>query len=193
MRRHLYWRCLAVLLLAALAWSPALPVTAQGQQPPAPTVRFAAPDLLAPAQPAACSDCLVDQTTSPNGSSIFAQDSTDNQYDTAAADDFLATAGSNSWQITAVEVLGKFNPPGGSPSVDVANVAFYDDAGGSPGVPLFTRAVHPISGTASTGNFFLPLTPTVHLASNATYWVSVQDHQTTSFHCYWKDRGVLLK
>ena len=172
-----------------LAGAPVLPAVAQGQLPPPPTGRLA-PAAGGLALPAAAQDLLYDQINSANGSWIIDQDSINNQYDTRAADDFIASLGSNSWQLTAVEVAGQFNGGTGPASVNSVNVELYADAGGLPGYRLYSAFSQPISGTASTGNFYLPLSPTVHIASNATYWVSVQAIQSSSWFWYWKERGT---
>lgn len=185
MRRQPYWRYLPVLLLVALAWSPALPVTAQGEQPPSATIHTAQP-ASSLALPAAQQAVLYDQSDLANGHGIVSQVSSENRT-SQAADDFFVTLGSNSWQITAVEVAGQFSPPGAVSSV---NVQFYADAGGRPGYLLTMRSVHPISGTATTGNFFLPLAPAAVLASNANYWVSVQAVPTSNVFWYWNERGT---
>ncbi len=186
-------RCLAVILSAVVCASPALPVIAQGTPPPAPPppIGHVAPAAAgALALPAAAQAVLYDQVNSANGSFILSQNSTDNQYDTQAADDFFVNLGSNSWQITAVEVVGRFTGGSGPASVTTATVEIFADAGGLPGYRLFAQTVQPISGTAATGNFFLPLSPPVRIASNGTYWVAVQAFQTTSWYWYWDERGT---
>jgi hypothetical protein len=180
-----FWRCLPILLVAVLAWSPAQPVVAQGQPPPPPTGQAQLP-TLAPAQPAAGQAVLYDQMDSQSLNWISSQNSTDNQYDTQAADDFFVNPGSNSWQITAVEVQGFFYS--GSGPANTVNVEFYADSGGLPGYRLYSANANPISGTAATGAFFLPLSPTVRIASNATYWVSVQAIQSAAGYWAWSER-----
>jgi len=185
-QRTLRW--LASLLLVVLAWAPAQPAVAQGQLPPAPAGRLAQPAALA--RPAAGQAVLYDQLSAANSLWISSQNSTDDQYDTQAADDFFVNPGANSWQLTAVEVAGFFYSGSGPASVNNVNVEFYADGGGRPGYRLYSLTSHPVSGTASSGAFFLPLSPTVRLASGATYWISVQAVQSSSWYWAWSERGT---
>ena len=191
MRRPPFWRYLPLLLIAALAWSPAAPATADGPPPPTlpvtlPTLAVAQPDVTL-CNTGSGQPVLYDQCNTPYGSAIISQDSTNDQIDTQAADDFFVNPGANSWQIKAVEVEGQFNV---ATTVNLVNVAFYADAGGLPGYLLATRSVHPISGTAGTGEFFLPINPAVQIGSNASYWVSVQVVQSTAANWLWAERGA---
>jgi hypothetical protein len=146
--------------------------------------------MPAPAAPAAGQAVLYDQFDSPSTFWISSQDSTDNLYDTRAADDFFVATGSNSWEITTIEVAGFYSNGSGQKTVSSVNIKFYIDSAGRPGdeLPSLTRNSAPFGGTDATGNFILPLSPAVGLASNANYWVSVQAIQSTSWFWYWSQR-----
>jgi hypothetical protein len=180
-------RAWQLLLLLTLAWFPASRAVAGNPPPPAPGVQ-APPSGPAPAAPAAGQATLYDQFDSPSTAGSVSQDSTDNRYDTRAADDFFVTTGSNSWLINAVEVVGFFSGGSGAKTVSSVNIVFYTDSAGKPGYPLFSLSSNPTSGTDSTGNFLLPLSPAVGLASDANYWVTVQGVQSTSWLWYWRKR-----
>lgn len=188
------WRCLPILLVAVLAWSPAHPVVAQGQPAPPPMLRLqqVAPATIPPARPAAGQAVLYDQMDSSDPNLyILSQKSTSSVYDSLAADDFFVNSSFSSWQITAVEVAGLYKIGSGNPSVNSVSVEFYADGGGRPGYPVYTANAQPISGTASSGNFYLPLATPAYLASNAKYWVSVQAIQSTDWYWYWFERKAL--
>jgi hypothetical protein len=170
------------LLLLTLAWLPANQATADA--PPPPSIQGPIP-AVPPARPAAGQVVLYDQINSADASRTSSQDAiVQNQFDTRAADDFIATSGLNSWQITAIEVVG-FYGGGVGPTVNTVNVEFYADSTSRPGQPLATASSVPVSGTASSGNFFLPLNPPVGLGANANYWVSVQAIQADASSPFW--------
>src|SRR5258706_16445311 len=123
-RQPLMWRCLIALLILAPAWFPAGRVNAGDQPPPPATLRVPPLSMFTPAQPAAGQAVLYDQM-SPAGTNLFilSQNSTNDSYDTRAADDFFTTSGTASWHITAVEVAGHYDV--GSSSVSSVNVEFY--------------------------------------------------------------------
>ena len=175
-----------LLLLLALAWLPANRVVAGNPPPPPPDIQWDQPLPLL-AAPAAGQAVLYDQFDSPSTFWVSSQDSTDNQYDTRAADDFLAS-GSNSWEITSIEVAGHYGNGSGQTTVSSVNVKFYVDSAGRPGEEIFNRSAFPSGGTDATGNFIVPLSPAVGLAANATYWVSVRAIQSTSWFWYWSQR-----
>jgi len=186
--------------LARLAASILLVLAASGlaaAEDPTPPMPFSGPGPsgaagakpLAPAQPAAGQAILYEQMDAGEGTLyILSQDSIDNQYDTLAADDFSAPSVSSSWQVSAVEVGGQYHGAGGAISVDSVNIRFYADAGGLPGFQVYAGTSVPVSGTTSNGNYFLPLSPAAELATNTTYWVSVQAHQSTTWLWYWSER-----
>jgi len=179
-----------LLLLLTLAWLPANRVVAGSPPPPPlPIVRSLGPGP-APARPAAGEINLYSQLDSPSTFFVISQDSTDNRYDALAADDFFVSTAANSWEITAVEVAGVYSGGNGPKDVSSVNVRFYTDSVGKPGDELSTlsRTSTPISGSNLTGNFILPLSPAVGLASNANYWVAVQAVQSTSWFWYWSQR-----
>jgi len=187
-RRHARaWRCLIALLLLAPAWFPAGRVSAGDPPPPPATLRVPL-STVTPAQPAAGQAVLYEQMSPADIQHYFilSQNSTNDSFDARAADDFFTTSGTASWHITAVEVAGLYDV--GSSSVSSVNVEFYADAGGLPGYRLYTANATPISGTAATGNYYLPLSPPVDLAANAHYWVSVQAIQSVSSYWYWGER-----
>jgi hypothetical protein len=183
------WRPLAVFVMLALSGAPAGQALAQTAPPP-PAGQLQAPMAQppAPAQPQAV---LYAQMDSPSASQyISSNNATDDQYDTRAADDFQVSSVLNSWQVTAVEVSGLFSFGSGPHSVNQVNVAFYADAGGAPGYQVYTTNALPLSGTASSGAFFVPLNPAAGLAAHAKYWVSVQAVQSTSWYWYWGERSI---
>ena len=186
------WRRLLLglaLLALGLAGDPARPVRAQGQQPPLPSGPVAQP-AMAPAQPAASQSVLFDQMDAAGSDWVSSQDFSGDQNDAKAADDFFVDPGFNSWQISAVQVAGAYFA-GGVAAVDGVNVEFYLDSGGLPGYLLTARVAQPISGTGSTGAFFLPLTPTVNIASNANYWISVQAIKPSAGQWTWTESTAL--
>jgi hypothetical protein len=185
-RRQLGRGC-QLLVLLSLVWIPANRVVADNPPPPLPNVQSHRP-VLAPAAPAAGLAGLYNQFDSPSSYWVSSQDSTDDLYDTRAADDFFVAIGSNSWEITGIEVAGFYSAGSGPKTVNSVGVTFYTDTAGKPGVELFTRSSVPSGGTDATGNFNLPLSPAVNLASNANYWVSVRAVQSTSWFWYWSQR-----
>jgi hypothetical protein len=191
-RRLVRW-CWPLCLTLMLAGLPAWPAAAHdAPPPPLPlTTRPVNAAALAPSQPAAPQAVLWSQLDSPGSLGSLSQDShvTGSQYNSRAADDFFVdnSAGTNSWQITAVEVAGYYAGGSGSAGVSAVNVQFYTDAAGLPGYLVYSVNVVPTAGAAS-GNFVLPLSPPAALASNARYWVSVQAIQSTSWYWYWLGR-----
>jgi hypothetical protein len=175
MRAARLQRYLPVLLVLALIAFPAGPAAAQN-----------------PAGPAAPQAVLYDQTDFQSGAhEIGSNYESDNTLVTKAADDFPVSSALSSWQITAVEVVGIFSGGSGSPSVNFVNVSFYADGGGKPAYPVYSASVHPVSGTATSGNFFLPLSPSAYLAAGRTYWVSVQAVQAIPpWRWFWRERSV---
>jgi hypothetical protein len=91
-------------------------------------------------------------------------------YDNQAADDFVVPAGSSSWAIHRIEVVGLYS--GSGILVNSVNVQFYSNAAGLPGTLISSQTVVPSIGL-SGGNFVLDLNPPVTLAPG-TYWISVQ-------------------
>jgi hypothetical protein len=182
-------RCLPILLVAALAGFPAQPVVAQDPPPPQPsplTGRVESAVTFTPARPAAGQAVLYDQMDSGGGIYLSSQ----NSLDTWAADDFLVSTALHSWQINAVEVAGHFYA--GAHTVNLVNVEFYSGGGSRPGYVVYSANVQPISGTAMSGNFYLPLSPAASLAANVEYWVSVQAIQSSSGSAWaWFERSAL--
>jgi hypothetical protein len=112
---------------------------------------------------------LYDQTGNPAGTAIVSQnfESSFDQYDSAAADDFTVPAGVQ-WTLKEVDVLGiYFNGSGPASSEDVA---IYKDKHGDIGKALVTFAN--VKGTDSGGDFAITLPKTVKLKAG-TYWLSV--------------------
>jgi hypothetical protein len=106
-------------------------------------------------------------------------------FDSQAADDFIVPAG-QTWEISEVDVLGRYDGPGPAGSF---HVFFYDNgAGNLPGTLIESRPANPYTGNS---DFVITLTSPVIL-SEGHYWVSVQsrqDIQTTGFWL-WHDRDV---
>lgn len=210
-RRRLWWRFSAVLLIVALAWSPAGRVVAADQPPPVP-IGGAQTAALAPAQPAGVRppgvsyDPIKATTVLPPGvlydqlgpytttqGILSQQDTPDDVFTSQAADDFFVTTLSSTLVITAVEVVGQYFSGSGTKTVSAVNVDFYADSPGLPAYsPIYSGTAVPISPTDSSGNFYLPLSPTLELASNASYWVSVQAIQSTSWYWYWGQRTMRI-
>ncbi len=115
---------------------------------------------------------LYDQISNMASLNINSQnyEPTYDAYDNQAADDFVVPAGSSSWAIHRVEVIGDYS--GAGIAVNSMNVQFYSNAAGLPGTLISSQTVVPSIGL-SGGNFVLDLNPPVTLASG-TYWVSVQ-------------------
>jgi hypothetical protein len=176
MRRRYVWQYLLVILTLTVAGFPGQPAGAQDPPPPAPAGTLEAASIRA--QPVAAQGLLYDQMNSASANWISSQ----NSLDTFGAADFAINDGSTAWLINAVEVGGLFYQ--GTHSDTSVHVAFYSDAGGRPGSVVYAANSQPISGTASSGNFFLPLNNIAFLIANRTYWVSVQAIQTTS-GTYW--------
>jgi Kelch motif/Galactose oxidase, central domain len=106
-------------------------------------------------------------------------------FDSQAADDFIVPAG-QTWEISEVDVLGRYDGPGPAESF---HVFFYDDgAGNLPGTLIESRPANPYTGNS---DFIITLTSPVVL-SEGHYWISVQsrqDIQTTGFWL-WHNRDV---
>ena len=112
---------------------------------------------------------LYDQTSNDSGIGIVSQnfESSFDQYDAQAADDFTVPGGSK-WVVKEIDVNGVyFN--GSGPAVS-ENVTFYKDKNGKPGkiVDSFTSA-----GSDSFGSFVITPANPVKLKAG-TYWMSVQ-------------------
>jgi Kelch motif protein/galactose oxidase-like protein len=106
-------------------------------------------------------------------------------FDSQAADDFVVPAG-ETWEISEVDVLGRYDGPGPAESF---HVFFYDNgAGNLPGNLIESRPANPYTGNS---DFVITLSSPVIL-SEGHYWVSVQsrqDIQTAGFWL-WHNRDV---
>jgi hypothetical protein len=116
---------------------------------------------------------LYDQNDSDDGIGIVSQnfESSFDQYDAQAADDFSVPAGAR-WKIKEVDVTGVyFNGSGPAAS---ENVTFYKDHHGRPGKDVGSYTV---TGADSFGSFVIDLgkgQPVRGGTDGRTYWVSVQ-------------------
>jgi hypothetical protein len=116
---------------------------------------------------------LYDQNDSDDGIGIVSQnfESSFDQYDAQAADDFTVPAGGR-WKIKEVDVTGVyFNGSGPAAS---ENVTFYKDRHGRPGK---TVGSYTVTGADSFGSFVMDLGKGQQVRgglSGRTYWVSVQ-------------------
>jgi len=101
---------------------------------------------------------------------VLSTDSPGTSVDAQAAEDFIIPAGtSGSWTIEQISVSGVYQ----SGTASSVNVNFYSNSNGLPGTPVYTATLVPASGTSS-GNFVIPLGPTLSLPAGGTYWVSIQ-------------------
>jgi hypothetical protein len=115
---------------------------------------------------------LYSQTKTDSGIGIVSQnfESSFDQYDAQAADDFTVPSTATTWTISEVDVAGVyFNGTGLATS---ENVTFYADNAGLPGktVKAFTNVAGVDNGT---GSFSMTL-PTAVKLKPGKYWVSVQ-------------------
>ena len=113
---------------------------------------------------------LWDQDSDDSGIGLVSQnfESSFDQYDAQAADDFTVPQHGR-WTVKEVDTTGVyFNGSGPAPSV---HVTFYDDAGGLPGAAIADfPSVVPASD--DFGSFAIKLPSKVKLRKG-TYWVSV--------------------
>ena len=123
--------------------------------------------------PAGTPEVLYDQTNNPapRPGGVSSQDfeTTQDAFDSMAADDFIVPVG-QTWKITQVVSVGEY--AFGGPVVDF-NVAFYADSGTLPGTPVPGATLTNASYVESAGVFTITLPSTVTLPPG-TYWVSVQ-------------------
>ena len=138
---------------------------------------------------------LYDQYNNAGGTGVSSDDFKPSEwdpYDDVAADDFVVPAGKQ-WSITEIKVSGAYTPDSGGSTgpADWVKVQIYQDAGGLPGVAVYTADhLAPSVGLAS-GSFVLDPTPAAVLPGGK-YWLGVQasiqyvDHGTWR----WTDRTV---
>jgi len=116
---------------------------------------------------------LYDQNNNDDGIGIVSQnfESSFDQYDAQAADDFTVPGGAK-WKVKEVDVTGVyFN--GSGPSRD-ENVTFYTNKHGHPGDVV---ATYTVAGADSFGSYVIDLGKGTTLKGGKkgkTYWVSVQ-------------------
>jgi hypothetical protein len=97
--------------------------------------------------------------------------STSGQFTSEAADDFVVPP-LQTWYIDRVEPHGLYSPPG--LVAPQANVFFYTDDGGKPGLPLLTL-LNQVPTFDWSGMFLMTL-PEPLVLESGRYWVSVQPH-----------------
>ena len=122
--------------------------------------------------PASALTTLYDQSQTDSGTGIVSQnfESSFDQYDCEAADDFIVPDGVR-WKIKEVDVVGTyFDGSGGARSV---SVLFFKDKHGLPGKPKGAFDVVPRD---QFGSFALRLKPGA-MFKPGHYWVSVQSNQ----------------
>ena len=145
--------------------------------------------------PAATTAVLYDQMDTPSGGGLLSQDfeTTQNAYDSQAADDFVVPVG-QVWTITGVAVVGDYN----ADRPASFNVYFYQDGGGIPGAPLTSALLQGYTGGTQSGALLtITLTAPVSLAAG-TYWVSTQarldngpgDPYLGGHYWYWERRNI---
>ena len=171
---------------AALAW-----VTAAEAGPARPSATIsghAASHLVFRSEPGV--KTLYDQNGNDSDTASSSQnfESSYDQYDDQGADDFTIPKG-HKWRIKEVDVTGQYRFTGSV--ADTANVFFYRDGGGLPGV-LVAECDNVKTADPGTGDFAMKLpkkTCKVELNGGNTYWVSVQanlDYSSPAEQWYWE-------
>ncbi len=126
-------------------------------------------DVGKPIPPAPTEAILYSQLAPWNGNLSTAQDFLDFAADANVADDFIVPTG-ETWDINAVKWVGGYYN-GTGPLVSV-NIAFYNDATGSPN-PTPITSFNIASYTFANNQFIAALPSTVSL-TEGTYWISIQ-------------------
>jgi hypothetical protein len=125
------------------------------------------------------------------GIAVLSQDfTTQNQYDTQGADDFVIPSG-QVWNIARVDAAGLLY--GSTPGT--FNVFLYKDAGGVPGTQIFAQTgIIPVNGVPADGSLgsavMLPLSGVGWLPAGH-YWISVQAANKDDFGWYFYLRTIV--
>ena len=136
--------------------------------------------LPVPELPLAVLHDQYDNATTEEPVEIISQDAETafDFFDSQAADDFIVPAG-ETWEISEVDVLGRYDGPGPAESF---HVFFYDNgAGNLPGNLIESRLGNPYTGDS---DFVITLTSPVIL-SEGHYWISVQSRQDIQTNGFW--------
>jgi hypothetical protein len=141
--------------------------------------------------PAGSSLILYNQYNNQGSNDITSQnfESTNNPYDTFAADDFVVPAG-QTWNVDTVEVDGEYT---GSGPADSVNVLFYSNgAGNLPGTVVASRDNLTYTAGPAPGDLIIPLGSSVELGPG-TWWMSVQANQNLvpAGQWFWRDRTLM--
>lgn len=126
-----------------------------------------------------------DQTGAPGASATVSQqfDPGSEALSAQAADDFVVPAGERSWTIQTVIVSGTDTSP-----VSAANVFFYADNAGQPGVLIYHALNAPVASDVG-GDLTINLAKPASLPSG-TYWLSVQAIQSNADQWNWRNRST---
>ena len=133
---------------------------------------------------------LYDQYNSPvSGISSQNFEAAYNQYDDAAADDFVVPVG-EVWYVEQVDVDGSYSGAGPGPASSL-NVVFYENTVSNlPGSTICSYTTGYANGPAS-GDFVIAL-PSSCVLGPGTYWVAVQANQNVESNgqWHWQNRTV---
>jgi hypothetical protein len=149
---------------------------------------------FAPEGPAGTLDVLYDQTDNPTTYTISSQiyGYPYERFDSQAADDFVVPTTIGSWNISAVEVVGAYNVPGGTIHVDSVNVQFYGAADGMmPQTLVYSATIVPSSDIG--GHLVINLSPSAIVAPDA-YWLSIQanlNYWPGQYQWSWRERTTI--
>jgi len=135
---------------------------------------------------------LWDQTSLPGGDHVNSSNYTA-APDHLIADDFVITdTVNNYWQISTIQVVGRYSPPSATQATSI-NLQFYTDTITNtkhvPGTLVYNAIVNTalVSGTATIN---LPSPVYLEVGTPITYWVSIQANMVnTSDAWLWTERA----